>query len=435
VAAALLRPELAGEASVTSADFLDSRLGDIWATMEALRADGETVDIGTVAAASRQSDLVLEVAAAVPTGENIRFYGQQVRDASLRRRLLVDVDEALRTEESGRDLHAALTRVLQRSRPATGRHGTEMREGLLRTLTAIEGRYNEGGRPLGVRTGLSELDRLTGGLPIGVPFIVGGRPGDGKSALALTMALGAAGYGAVVDIWSLEDSAEVVRERALAQRSGLDLMAVRQGALRAAEWNTLSQAAGELAQVFPDRGGTGRIMVDDGVPKSVEVLAQAMEASAGRRGTTLAIVDYLQLLRAPSMRTRSRNDEIAYCLSVLGGVARRCRLALLLCAQLRRDVEEAAQPRLSHLRECGQIEQDARGALLLERRHGLCDQYGASLDSIAVAWLEKNTHGPAPKRFPLHWEAKCVRFGDASEEEERAWRSADSERKQGARRR
>lgn len=437
VAAALMRPELIAEAAVSRDDFFDPVLGAIWDTMQGLAAAEEPVDLHTVLAKSKHSDRVLELAAAAPpTGENIRWYGRQVRDAALLRRLMVEVDQRLRAvgDEGGRELYGDLQGILDRCKPATGQHGVEMSQGLLRTLSAIEARYEEGGRPLGVRTGLSELDRLTSGLPLGVPFVIGGRPGDGKSALALSLALGAAEYGAVVDVWSLEDSAEVVRERALAQRSGLNLMDVRRGALTGAQWRTLAQAASELAQRH-DTGGPGRIQVDDQIPRTVEDLAQAMEASAARRGTTLAVVDYLQLLRAPGIRGRSRNDELAYCMGVLGRVARKCRLALLLLAQLRRDVEDAAQPRLSHLRDCGQIEQDARGALLLQRRHGLTDGYGAPLNNVVMAHLAKNTNGPAPVVFPLHWDGGCVRFGDASDEEERAWRLADNERNHKGRRR
>lgn len=430
MAAALLRPELLPEAGVSRGDFHDPKLGEVWSAIEGMAQRDEPVDAVTVATRSGHSDLVLTLAAEVPTGENIRFYGRTVREAAQARNIRVEVDPLVRGGDlSGPDLRSALQAVLDRYRGTSEVHGVDLATGLHRTLNEIESRYNAGGRPLGVTTGFAELDRLTSGLPRGVPFVLGGRPGDGKSALALSLALGACSYGHDVVFFSFEDTAGVLRERALAQRSGLNLMDVRRGALTARQWQTVAQAASELSSL------PGKLVTVDGLPRDVSEVSRQAQAIAARHRFGLLVFDYFQLLRDKRCRSRSRSDELASCMGELTWLARKYRCAMIVCAQLRRDMEESAQPRLGHLKDSGQIEQDARAALLLQRRHGLCDDVGKPMDSIAVAWLEKNSNGPAPKRFPLHWEAASVRYGDASDEEERAWRFADNERNQKGRRR
>ena len=79
--------------------------------------------------------------------------------------------------------------------------------------------------------------------------------------------------------------------------------------------------------------------------------------------TKIVIVDYLQLLNPPAgaQRYGSRTAEVAATSAALRAVATEHNVAVVILAQLNREVESRGDgtPRLSDLRESGAIEQDS----------------------------------------------------------------------------
>src|SRR5512141_1593788 len=135
-----------------------------------------------------------------------------------------------------------------------------------RILTAASQR---GGGISGVPSGFTELDRKTSGMHKGDLFIVAGRPGMGKTALVLNMAVNVArprqvGLGEQADpfgeapveapglgvaYFSLEMPKEQLAARLLAAEARVDLSRIRSGQPRSEDWNKLTEAAARLGRM------------------------------------------------------------------------------------------------------------------------------------------------------------------------------------------
>ena len=100
----------------------------------------------------------------------------------------------------------------------------------------------------GVPTGLTDLDRLLGGLQKSDLLIIAGRPGSGKTGFLLSVAKNAAQkHEKHVALFSLEMSNEQLVQRLIAQETGIDTQRLRTGKLEGEEWHTFTQAIDSMS--------------------------------------------------------------------------------------------------------------------------------------------------------------------------------------------
>ncbi len=241
----------------------------------------------------------------------------------------------------------------------------------------------------GVPTGFGRLDALTGGWQKGNLIYLAGRPGDGKSAVALHMALTAARAGVPVLIYTLEMKATEIGERFVLAHADVDAPRLKQGRLTPEEVQGL-EACREEAERLPVR-------VDDTPYLSVDHLCALVKAQHARQRCGLLVVDYLQLLATVSPG-RTREQEVAECSRKLKALARSLDCPVLVASQLNRQAEELpTMPELRHLRESGAIEQDADVVMLIhrpERHHISVDPAtGASTKGLGVLNVAKHRNG------------------------------------------
>jgi replicative DNA helicase len=207
------------------------------------------------------------------------------------------------------------------------------------------------GLMMGVSTGFGSLDRLVPGFVGGELWILGGRPSDGKSALALEFALRQCHEGNSVVLYSLEMSAPSVLLRLACRHGRVDYQRVASGTV---SQDGLHALFGALAHVtnLP-------LWIDPRPVVRAQELRWRLGALAKRENIRLAIVDYLQLLRASGENRTAQVTAISLELKAaareLGDISQGTLLAV---AQLNR-LAAGEEPQLHHLRESGQIEQDA----------------------------------------------------------------------------
>src|SRR4029079_10543178 len=110
-----------------------------------------------------------------------------------------------------------------------------------------------------IRTGLSDLDQLLGGLKRGDLVIMAARPSLGKTSLVLNFARNAAlGQNAVVGFFSVEMAAMQLIQRMVASESGVDSARHTYGMHSDRQPQKLLHAMGELADlpIFFDDSAT-----------------------------------------------------------------------------------------------------------------------------------------------------------------------------------
>jgi replicative DNA helicase len=216
----------------------------------------------------------------------------------------------------------------------------------------------------GVATGFSDLDRLTGGLHPGNMIVIAARPSMGKTALAMNIAeYVAVEQGLGVGVFSLEMSAEELVKRLLCARAKVNLGALTGGFLKQENVFPPLTAAASLLMKAP-------LFIDDTAGLTINQVRARARRMKQQHDVKLLVIDYLQLMRAPSRRADgSRQVEISDISAGVKALAKELSIPVIVLSQLNRQPEqrEGGRPKLSDLRESGSIEQDADVVGLLVR--------------------------------------------------------------------
>jgi replicative DNA helicase len=214
----------------------------------------------------------------------------------------------------------------------------------------------------GVPSGFPHLDRLLAGLRGGDLIILAARPGIGKSALALNIALNAANEGATVAFFSLEMPANQLAQRIMSSTSSVKATKIRDANLSKADWGQIVEAISSMYKY--------EFYIDDSPALSLlELRAKARRQFRNATDKGLIVVDYLQLMQSKGSQQRDRWLEVGEISRGLKVLAKELNVPILALSQLNRAVEgrKDKRPQLADLRESGSIEQDADVVMFIDR--------------------------------------------------------------------
>lgn len=202
------------------------------------------------------------------------------------------------------------------------------------------------------------LNAVISGFFPGEVCILAGRPSNGKTALALNLACHAVGQGHMVGVFSMEMRKYLLANRIFAQTADVEMRKFRTGRFDDQDWNHM-YARGETFRTEPWR-------IYDKPARRVSDIRAACRRWR-REGLRLAVIDYLQLVE-PDGRAQNRDQEVAAISRGLKLLAEELGVAVLLLAQLNREVEKRSnkEPILADLRESGSIEQDADTVIFIK---------------------------------------------------------------------
>lgn len=218
---------------------------------------------------------------------------------------------------------------------------------------------------------IKPLDDLLGPMKPKQLVIGAGRPGMGKTALAVSYGLGAAEAGHGVLFVSLEMAGDELGARVLADlcfdgEQGVPYSFIRDGDLRGRQMDMVLRAQGAASALPFTVIDTGSLTIGR---LGALVRREARRMKANGYKLELVIVDYLQLLQ-PDTKGRSTYEAVSEISRGLKALAKDQGVAVFALAQLSRSVENRPdkRPMLSDLRDSGQIEQDADAVLFLLRQ-------------------------------------------------------------------
>jgi len=262
---------------------------------------------------------------------------------------------------------------------------------------------------VGVPTGLSDLDEKLGGLHKSDLVILAGRPSMGKTALATNIAYNAAQNilkrqeKSSVAFFSLEMSSEQLSTRILSEQARIRSDDIRRGKVTEDEVNRYIETSRNIYNL--------PLYIDETPAITIATLSNRARRIKRLFGLNLIVVDYIQLMRASSIRNDGRVQEISEITQGLKALAKELAVPVLALSQLSRAVEQRddKQPQLADLRESGSIEQDAdvvmfvyREAYYLERKqpklgsieHAEWQSKMNDVNGLADIILGKQRHGP-----------------------------------------
>ena len=343
---------------------------------------------------------------AAPVDVLAETHARLVVNASKLRDLGVALERSNQVYEAATDATEAIETVrgeLDAIAPATV-GGSMLADHLLASVAA----FDEPNRA--VPTPWIGLNAIIGGWRPGGLYVIGSRPGAGKTLWGVQTALHMAHRGPVA-FNSLEMSRHEVNQRLIAHAANVHigrLQGTRNGRpnLDANDRALIGEAVTELVDL--------PLSIRD--DRSVTVTGiRAHARSLSRRGPLAGIVvDYLQLLRSERSDKRPRHEIVADYSRALKNLAGEMDCPVIALSQLNRGAA-GAPASLANLRESGALEQDADVVILLsipedkdENGNPIIDE-----DHLAVD-IAKNRHGP-PGAITLRRDGAHATLGDRTE--------------------
>ncbi|HEV2661880.1 MAG TPA: replicative DNA helicase [Ktedonobacteraceae bacterium] len=334
----------------------------------------------------------------VPTSGNVEYYGRIVERNAIMRRLAHAAGEIAGVAYSDAEAEEALDKAEQSIFAISQRHThndfSALKDLMVDYMEKLNMLHDRRGTIVGVPTGFTDLDRLTGGLQRSDLIILAARPAVGKTSLALSLAHNSAlKHQQSVAVFSLEMSKEQLVQRLLSMDAAIDQQRLRTGWIEDDEWERIVIAMENLSQ--------GNIWIDDTAGISTTEMRSKARRLQAEHGVDLIIVDYLQLMQSTmnGKRNENRVQEVSEISRNLKGLARELNVPVLALAQLSRTVEsrQSKVPQLSDLRESGCLTGESLVYLpdegIYKRIDSLVGQHSFNVLAVNVdTWkLEKST--------------------------------------------
>lgn len=368
--------------------FMDKKPIDLISLHDALKGSGIPVEY------------IAGLADEVATAQTAKYHCKILKDIHIKRQLMVLTNDISNKIKEGEKSDILLTQIMDTAFNLSSSSDDKImhiKKVVKKAADEIEKAYNNKGLS-GVSSGLKDLDDVLHGFKPKL-YILAGRPGTGKTALATNIAINAAFKGSNILIFSLEMPHEEVGNRMIASEAEINTQHLDNGIIRENDWDKLMVNCGRLSEL--------NLYIDDSADQTdIDIWTKAKRHKT-KHGLDMIIVDYLQLVR--TVKNMSRREELEEISRNFKKMSKDLSVPVLALAQLSRACEqEKRKPRLSDLREAGGIEQDADVCIFLHYPKSLDDKVD---ENTMEALIPKHRGGPKGIKR-LNWRPDITRFSD-----------------------
>jgi len=262
------------------------------------------------------------------------------------------------------------------------------------------------GENVGLSTGIESLDFMIGGWLPGRVYVVGARPGMGKSAFAQqqhSLAGMMANVGSA--FISLEMGTDECILRALIQESGINAASVRDANISASDWEMLDIARERVVTPALRWAYKPGLRID-----GLRAMLDRCKSELAAKGypLKLVILDYAQLMQSTNPR-QPRHEFMADVSRMFKLLAGELEFAFMVLVQLNREVTNRTdkKPTMADIRESGAFEQDADVILLLHRP----EYYDASEEPGVAHIIVAKARNGRTGFVRVEWDGRSVSFG------------------------
>ncbi len=339
--------------------------------------------------------------------DELSSYLDTIEEAAIAREGIRESEELrseLHSPQAADDLADVLNERADRlemlSARISGREGVGIGRCLTLAYQSAEKAHKNPAGLVGIPSGFDRLDHFLLGWRPQQLYLLAGRPGMGKSALALRFAIEAARIGRKAHFISLEMSEEVVGTRVLAAEARVDGLKLQAGRLKSDGWSKVTEAIARLSR--------DPLTVLSLNPLSLGGLMNYARRQRQRGELDILFVDYLQLLEPPRYtRKGTRVEQIGGISRGLKRIAAALDIPVVALSQLNRaSVRAERPPRVDDLEGSGALEQDATGIMLIDEDR---DDDGDPIFGQRTLILDKNRLGPVGD-LPLQWIPQWARY-------------------------
>ena len=404
-----------------SEDFYRDDHKEIFEVVMDLFDKGEPVDLITVSECLKSRgtldnlggiEYLTNMATAVPTTANVRYYARIVEEKSVLRKLIKASSEIISmgyeaAEEVSVVLDSAEKCIFDILQKRNVKGVTHIKDVLVETFNRLEELHNSKGETTGIPTGFIDLDQKTAGLHNSDLILIAARPAMGKTAFGLNIAQFAAVNKHVpTAIFNLEMAKDQLVNRMLCSEVMIDSQKMKTGRLEDEDWLKLARSLGPISQA--------PIYIDDTPGISMMEIRAKCRRLKLEKNLGLVVIDYLQLIQGRG-RSENRQQEISEISRSLKIMAKELNIPVITLAQLSRAPETRTdhRPILSDLRESGAIEQDADIVMFLYRD----DYYNEATEkkNVCEVILAKHRNG-STGTVELKWLPQFTKFANLKKE-------------------
>lgn len=333
------------------------------------------------------------LAASVPSAANARRYAEIVREKALLRRTIAICDNAASRAFSAEDpadeqIGLLAAEVSQLEQGQTQSSPLQMDAVMVRVVDALNDMATGDSKHVRVwSTHLKRLnDLLRGGFRSGRVYLLGARPGKGKSALALWWATLLALHDDLTTLYlSQEMTTQEQGERACALVGQVSYTKIQTGTLNDYDWGQVSDAVEKLGRIAMHIDDQAALTIND-----IRIKARYV------KGLNLLVLDFVQLCRGAEEGSDNRNAELERISRGIKTLAKTLHVAILVLSALGRKVDERRheRPIISDLRDCGALESDADVVMSLWDVGKVCGRKGDNGSRLMALEILKQRNGP-----------------------------------------
>ncbi|WP_124728827.1 replicative DNA helicase [Staphylospora marina] len=287
-----------------------------------------------------------------PTAANVEYHAGIVRENSIRRRVY-DIGQKIASLsnqpfDSTEAMFAEIDRLAGSVRPEAQGELVHLRDAEDEYFDYLDREDDL------IKTGFPQFDSWVGGLGRGWLYVLAARPSVGKTAKMLQMLRGIAAQGqGQCLVWSQEMKRPALVNRMMASITGIELDTFRLKKLDAKQKKLAREIYQQEIAPLPIRIADAKHVTID------EITAAARQAKREAGPIAAIFVDYLGIMKIPQPAGVTRQQAIGEVTKKAKQLAMELDCVFILLAQMNREGKKAIQPSLEHLRESGDIEQDA----------------------------------------------------------------------------
>jgi len=369
---------------------------DLVTVANALRLTGEIENIGGYGYLAELWDLIGHGATAVTHAKLVRGNATLRRLAAAGKEIAHEAENPASSPED--TLAAAEKRIFALGQAGSFVDARPLADAINVTFDQIDRAESGQASLVGISSGYSSLDTITGGWLPSELTLLAARPSQGKTAFALALARNASGSGATVFFASLEQALSELGQRVLCSEAGVDSRLIRHGRL-----------SGEHVHQLLDAGDVLRPLsfwIDDSPSQTILRISSMARRIKSHGPLDILFIDYIGLITSDE-RSLPRHEQVASISRRLKGLARELKIPVVALCQVKRESEDrtAGKPKLSDLRESSALEQDADKVIFLHNP----DPRLPPTQQMREVLVLKNRNGPLGE-VTLSFDASTQRF-------------------------